>query len=40
MHVQYRWELRLVGATVRYHPCIFVALTLVLESGQGTVFGG
>jgi hypothetical protein len=38
MHVQYRWET--FGSPVRYHPCISVVLTLGLESGQGTVFGG
>ena len=27
-------------ASVRYHPCIVLILTLDLESGQGTVSGG
>ena len=28
MHVQNRWESRAIGTTVRYHPCIFLILTL------------
>ncbi len=36
--VQYRWEI--FGSPVRYHPCVFVILTLGLESGRGTVSGG